>query len=424
MYAQSFKRAVAATAGALLMAASLATAQSGEPYLKITRPQSAEKQYNRTTPKLELDRDANLARIRPEGAKRHHKRQLNRNRIQANGTSSVRRAERVSAPQIQSFGTGGGDTFELEPNDRIAQAVSLPVNIFGEVAVDGDVDFFAFEALAGQQITIEAFAARVQGSLLIADLALFDASGNLLDAQSGDEDDDPFIRYTSLSSQVLIVGIADADDLGGSSYDYLINITRGVDVEEAEPNDRAAQVLPGLPVTVFGEIESRQDVDFYSFEALAGQTLIVDVDAEVIGSRLDPEINVSDPQFGVEYFYNDQEDGDDSRFNIVLPNTGRYVVGVGAFNGNSRGFYRLNVSVVNGAGAPVITSATRLAKKSLEITGAGFTEGTVVEVNGVARKTTFINSGTVRAKVKARVGNVVTVRNPPDDRRSNPLVFQ
>jgi hypothetical protein len=100
------------------------------------------------------------------------------------------------------------------------------------------------------------------------------------------------------------------------------------------------------------------------------------------------------------------------------------VIGIGAFNTNSSGFYRMNISVVTGAGAPLITRLTRLAKKSLEVEGAGFGPGTRVEVNGVARKTTFINSGTIRAKVKVKAGNVVTVSNPPDDRRSNPLVFQ
>jgi hypothetical protein len=143
-----------------------------------------------------------------------------------------------------------------------------------------------------------------------------------------------------------------------------------------------------------------------------------------LGSRLDAEANLSDPQTGSEFFYNDQLDGDDPRFNIVLPYTGRYVIGVGAFNSNSTGFYRLNISVLESAGAPVLTSVTKLAKKLIEVTGAGFTTGSRVEVNGETRKTTFINSGTLRAKVKARVGDAVTVSNPPDNRRSNPLLVQ
>jgi hypothetical protein len=175
---------------------------------------------------------------------------------------------------------------------------------------------------------------------------------------------------------------------------------------------------------MFGGIGQREDVDFFSFVAAAGQTLIVDVDAEVLGSGLDAEINLTDPETGIEYFFNDQNDGDDPRFNIVLPLTGRYVIGVGAFANNSTGFYRLNASLVPIGDAPVLATVTVLAKKLIEVTGDGFTDGSVVEVNGIARRTTFLGSGRLQAKVKAKTGNVVTVSNRPDDRRSNPLLVQ
>ncbi|HEX8184987.1 MAG TPA: PPC domain-containing protein [Blastocatellia bacterium] len=426
---QSFKRAMAATAAALLLTASFVGAQSEEPILKITRPQNSQqasqKEKNRATPVAEVGRDGSFARAHPELASRSESKNPRRQRMRVESVSPFARSRQAaSAPTLQSFATGGGDINELEPNDRVAQGVSLPTNIFGEISIDGDVDYFAFAALAGQRVTVEPFAARLRRSDLVADIALFDASGNLLMTSTGNENEDPLIRYVPPSDQVLIVGIADADDFGGPASDYLLNITRGDDVDEIEPNDRVAQSLPGVPVTVFGDIDGRNDVDFYSFIGAAGQTLIVDIDAEVLGSRLDPEVNVQDPQTGTEYFYNDQYDGDDSRFNIVLPYTGRYVIGVGAFNNDSSGFYRLNASIVASSGAPVATNVVRLSKKLIEVTGAGFASGARVEVNGNTRKTTFINSGTLRAKVKSRVGDVVTVSNPPDDRRSNPLLVQ
>jgi hypothetical protein len=352
-----------------------------------------------------------------------HKRALNRE-----SGSEMRAAaptySAAAAPRIQSFGTGGGDITEDEPNDSVAQAVSLPVNVFGRIRFIQDVDFFAFQGLAGEQITLEAFAARYAGSELVAEIALFNSAGALLSFSIGDEVSDPIIRYVPAADEVLIVGITDADSFGGIDFEYLLNITRGVDVEEDEPNDRVAQSVRDPGFTIFGEISNRRDVDFYSFVASAGQTLIVDVDAEVIGSRLDPEINISDPQTGAEFFYNDQHDGDDPRFNIVLPYTGRYVIGIGAFASNSGGFYRLNASLVPASGAPIITGVTRLEKKLIEVQGSGFAPGARVWVNGKARKTTRLDSGTLRAKVKARVGDTVTVSNPPDDRRSNPLIVQ
>jgi hypothetical protein len=424
VFTQSFKRAASAVI-ALLLTATLLAAQDQEPTLKITRPLSGEKQRNRETPLAEIDRATAFMRLRPEGSVSLEAK-INRRGIAREDRVSAfsRSRQAASAPELQSFATGGGDINELEPNDSIAQGVSLPVNIFGRISFDRDVDFFAFQALAGQQITIEPFAARLRGSQLVADIALFNASGSLLVSDVGDENNDPIIRFIPSQDQILIVGITDADDFGGFDFNYLLNITRGLDTEEAEPNDTLAQGLAGLPVTIFGDIARASDVDFYSFIASAGQTLIVDVDAEVIGSRLDAEINLIDPQTGAEFYYNDQQDGDDPRFNIVLPYTGRYVIGIGAFNSNSTGFYRLNASLVSGTGAPIITCVTRVSKKIFDVAGAGFATGSVVAVNGTSRKTTFISSGILRAKVKARAGDVVTVSNPPDGRRSNPLVVQ
>ncbi len=429
MFSPSLNRALAATAAALLLTATFVTAQDYEPTLKITRPATAEKSYTRNTPTLALDHDSAFQRLRggvavaaqaAQPGKALRQRDAAHQRVNA----FARKSQLASAPTILSFGTGGGDRDEIEPNDTVAQGVSLPVNIFGKIRFVLDVDYFAFDALAGQQITVEAFAARLPRSRLIADIALFDASGNLLASSLGSATLDPLIRYTPTSDQVLIVGITDADDLGGSKFDYLLNITRGVDADEVEPNGSTAQGLSEVPATIFGEISTANDVDFYSFTATAGQTLIVDVDAEVLGSRLDPEVNLSDPQTGAEFFYNDQSDGDDPRFNIVLPYTGRYIIGVGAFNSNSTGFYRLNASLVSGTGAPLITQVTHLSKKLIEVQGTGFVAGTTVNVNGVDRRTTFVSSGTLRAKVKARTGDAVTVANPPDDRRSNPLIVQ
>lgn len=408
--------------GALLLTATFVAAQSQESLLKITGPGDVEKQYSRSGLPAQLTREMVFDRINPI-------RQTSRLKTRRSGDDSMRTASLegrtpASAPMLLSFGTGGGDINEVEPNDLTAQGVSLPVNVFGGILINGDVDFFAFRALAGQQITIEPFAARLPESQLIAGITLFDSTGALLAARVGDENTDPVIRYVPTRDEVLVAGISDADSLGGRSFDYVLNITRGIDVDEREPNDRTAQNIRDLPATIFGDIAARNDVDFYSFTAVAGQTLIVDVDAEVLGSRLDSEINLLDPETGVEFFYNDQYDGDDSRFNIVLPYTGRYVIGIGSFNSNSSGFYRLNASLVSSIGAPLITSVTRLSKKFIEVAGTGFTEKSVVEVNSSPRRTTFIGERTLRAKIKSRPGDVVTVSNPSDNRRSNPLVIQ
>lgn len=429
MFKQSFKRAMATVTVALLFTAGFINAQETDTVLTIKRPRGVVKQRHRIAEPVKIDRDSAFMRVDPQAAAASvstlssQKLPNRQRRDRTAALATARRAATVVTPQ--GIGTGSGDVFELEPNDSTAQSVSLPVNLVGEISFDGDVDFFAFQAFAGERVVVEPFAFRIASSDLIADIALFNAAGTELARDIGDDFGDPLISFVPSEDQILIVGIADADDFGGARFDYLLNITRGVDIEETgEPNDSAAQLLSGVPATIFGEIDEEDDVDFYSFEGQAGRTLIVDVDAEIIGSGLDSEINLTEVATGVQYFYNDQNDGDDSRFNIVLPATGRYVIGIGAFNSDSAGFYRLNVSTVSGAGAPVITSLVQESKKVLLVAGTGFRSGSVVEVNGRARKTKLLSSGILRAKVKTAVGAVVTVSNPPDDRRSNPLIKQ
>jgi hypothetical protein len=422
MFSQSFSRATAAAVVAILSAAGFGTGQAQESALKISRT-ALEKSYRRVTSVADLDRKAAFHRLYPYDVVTSNKPRRRPQLADSAFTNSLTwTSPSISATEPLSLGTGGGDANEVEPNDPVAQTVSLPVNIFGEMSFDRDFDYFAFQAIAGQQITIEPFAARLRRSTLVAAIALFDSSGRIIDSKVGDESNDPLIRFTSPSDQILLVGISDADGLGGKSFDYILNIARGNDIDEQEPNGKTAQELADLPATVFGEI-GRDDVDFFSFTATAGQTLIVDVDAEVLGSRLDAEINLSDPASGIEFFYSDQFDGNDPRFNIVLPYTGRYVIGVGAFISDSSGFYRINASLVPSLGAPIVNSVTKLAKKLIEVSGEGFASSSRVEVNGIARKTTMIDSNTLRAKVKAKTGNVVTVSNPPDERRSNPLLM-
>lgn len=428
MFSQSPKHKIIAVLTIILF--SWFTVSGQEPTLKIGRQQSLEKNNSITSQKIGIDQSSAFRRL--QSLKNQTARlESAKSQVRTFIKDEIEKKSRVAAltPTVdqitpQSFGTGGGDINETEPNDQVAQGVSLPVNIFGRMAVNGDIDYFAFEGLAGQSHVIEPFATRLQRSDMIADIFLFNSQGQLIARDFGDSSDDPLIRYTPAQDEVLIIGIADIEDFGGANFQYVLNITRGVDIEEDEPNDRQAQALSFFPATVFGEINVRNDVDFYSFIGEAGETLIVDVDAEVLGSRLDPEINLSDPQTGVEYFYNDEYDKADSRFNIVLPYTGRYVIGIGAFQSNSTGFYRLNISAVPKTGAPSLFTVTRTAKKEIEVTGANFGNNIAVEVNSISRKTTFIRTGVARARVKARAGDVVTIRNLTDDRRSNPLILQ
>src|SRR5690349_13538014 len=159
MFSPSLKRAIAATAAALLLTVRFVTAQDNQTALKITGPSNAEKSYKRNTPTIELNHASAFQRLRDQGSIQAQSLQQSKALRQRAAEHSLvnafaRKSQVASAPAIQSFATGGGDRDEVEPNDTIAQGVSLPVNLFGEISTILDVDYFAFEALAGQQITV------------------------------------------------------------------------------------------------------------------------------------------------------------------------------------------------------------------------------------------------------------------------------
>ena len=77
---------------------------------------------------------------------------------------------------------------------------------------------------------------------------------------------------------------------------------------EVEPNDetRTAQVLSDLPAEVNGRLEKNGDVDSYSVELQAGQTLVARLEAYTLQSPLDPVLRLLDAQ-GVQVAWNHDE---------------------------------------------------------------------------------------------------------------------
>ena len=65
-------------------------------------------------------------------------------------------------------------------------------------------------------------------------------------------------------------------------------------VETSDTTSARRLQLPGAPVTVDGRIEVPGDVDYYEFRARAGEQLVLEVAASELGSRLDSFIEVLD----------------------------------------------------------------------------------------------------------------------------------
>jgi hypothetical protein len=84
----------------------------------------------------------------------------------------------------------------------------------------------------------------------------------------------------------------------------------------------------------------------------------------------------------------------------------------------------MNVSLVPGDGAPVVTGATHSKSKVITVTGGGFSLDSIAEIGGAQVGTGYGDKHSLRAHSKAKPGAMVTVANLPDLRRSNPLMVQ
>ena len=109
---------------------------------------------------------------------------------------------------------------EVEPNDspRTAQAIALPTTVVGAIGRAGDVDYYRFEAKAGQEIGVQLLTAAV-GSKLEPVLELTDADGRVLT-----ESTNGLLGYTCPAAGTYAVSVRDRDYRGDATMFYRLNI--------------------------------------------------------------------------------------------------------------------------------------------------------------------------------------------------------
>ncbi|MDJ0597220.1 MAG: DVUA0089 family protein, partial [Pleurocapsa sp. MO_226.B13] len=225
--------------------------------------------------------------------------------------------------------------------------------------------------------------AELIGSSLDPILTVFDSAGTLV-AQNDDDDSslDSLIDFTAGVGNTYYVGVSsyanfDYDPLiedsgtGDSSgfYDLYFSIDGPV-VPNAEPNDTIAEATD---TGLFGEgtynisteignnpnlVAPENDVDLFELYLDAGDRLVADIDAELIGSSLDPILTVFDSA-GTLVAQNDDDDSSlDSLIDFTAGVGDTYYVGVSSYanfdydpliedsgSGYSSGFYDLYLSI-------------------------------------------------------------------------------
>lgn len=106
---------------------------------------------------------------------------------------------------------------------------------------------------------------------------------------------------------------------------------------ESEPNDGIATAdSAALGDQATGVIDPQGEADTWFVDLTAGQFLSADVDAQSIGSPLDPELTLIAPDGRSVVAFNDDFDGLDSRISYRVPASGRYYLVIRGF-GNSGG---------------------------------------------------------------------------------------
>ena len=264
----------------------------------------------------------------------------------------------------------------MEPNDTILLAELIELNGLSpiEVTISGeigdnpdvdpndDVDLYEINLIADDVVSID-IDAQVIDSDLNSVLTIFDADGELQLQNNNTRVDgvtnlDSFINFTVVQDGTFYVGVSSARNLtydptvagsgsGGSSGIYDLTFTVEREVETTEPNDTIllAEVIEldsTTPVTIDREIgdnpdvDPNNDVDLFAVGLNAGDTILVDINAEINGSELDSVLTI----FGVngdvlvqndDNFFDDLTEPDSFQ-EFTAPIDGTYYIGVSSFD--------------------------------------------------------------------------------------------
>lgn len=254
---------------------------------------------------------------------------------------------------------------EQENNDMIPSAMHIQFGdrVLGTISAAEDWDYFSFDGYGGTDIVVD-INAKVDGSSLNSHMSIWDSEGQ----QLAYNDDDWYTNDSRLTFQLPADGryylrVAErGNDAGGQNYFYALWIaapdsspgptpTPVVHEQEMEPNDTSSAATPiSIGSTIKGTIGQVGDIDYFRLEGLAGDNVLLDINAVVEGSFLDSYMSIWDSE-GQRLQYNDDDwHTDDSRISgFRLPADGVYYIKIGGRGDDQGGieyFYALRVSSV------------------------------------------------------------------------------
>ncbi len=176
------------------------------------------------------------------------------------------------------------------------------------------------------------------------------------------------VTKPSKKGEPFVVSIA-AEAPAGASWIRLIDaqgvsqarqfvIGNSTERQEKEPNGSHVDydlVTEASPITINGKLDKRGDVDAFAWDLETRQWLVIDVDANVLDSPIDPMLRMVDVNGNQLAFNHDSDDGGlDPELAFQAPAKGRYVLLLSGFEyppkadsrfaGGERVIYRLHAS--------------------------------------------------------------------------------
>ncbi len=155
---------------------------------------------------------------------------------------------------------------ESEPNDGFDAATTIDVGevVTGEVP-EGDNDYFAVDVAAGETINVSTTLGKGDG----LKVAIFDPSENQIGGTRGGEGT-IHAGATAPASGTYYVRVRHWNGDQGTPYEMTVETDETTDREPNEDRGNATEISPGEEIS---DQRSIGDVDWYAFEAAAGETI-------------------------------------------------------------------------------------------------------------------------------------------------------
>jgi serine/threonine protein kinase len=251
---------------------------------------------------------------------------------------------------------------EQETNDVIPNAMLIQFGdrVFGVIGQAGDRDYFSFDGYGGTEVAVDINAV-VDGSSLDSYVAIWNVEGKRLGYNYHDGyTNDARLIFTLPGDGRYFLQISNRrDDVGGQRYFYALWLTAPDGIagptpttvaygQETEPNDTfSTATVISIGSTIRGTIDRMGDVDYFHLEGLAGEYVLLDVNAVIDGSPLDSYLSVWDSEeHRLEYNYYDGYTNDARIQRFRFPTDSVYYIEVrerGDDGGGAEYFYTLRV---------------------------------------------------------------------------------